>query len=212
VTLAGTAPSGAGWYDALSFRGASTDPAREDAETAAGFLGGEAAAIALVDRWIAGAAAPFRNRLATEWPDLLQEIRLEVFRLLQRSSWRGEARLKTYVWRVATHSSLDAVRRLRRRPVHEPADAEAPLPSRDPSPLDQALEGDTGRRLLAALAAVPEDCRQLWQGILGGLSYREISGQMGVSEGALRVRAHRCRKRALEALGGNLAAGRAAQG
>jgi DNA-directed RNA polymerase specialized sigma24 family protein len=48
--------------------------------------------------------------------------------------------------------------------------------------------------------------------ILSGLSYQQISTQTGVAEGALRVRAHRCRKRAAEALTGNAPPLRAAEG
>jgi RNA polymerase sigma factor (sigma-70 family) len=65
------------------------------------------------------------------------------------------------------------------------------------------LERDSTRRLLTALEVVPAECRELWRRILRGLSYGEISRELGVSEGTLRVRAHRCRKRAIEALGGN---------
>jgi RNA polymerase sigma factor (sigma-70 family) len=190
------------------------DPARahEDAETLAGFLLGDADAMARVDGWIAGAAGPFRRRLAGDWDDLLQEVRIEILRLLRRSSWRGEARLKTYVWQVVGHTCLDAMRKQKRRPAMEPVEPETPLPSPDPSPLDRVMDEDSRRRLLAALDAVPADCRELWRLILSGLSYQQISAQMGVAEGALRVRAHRCRKRATEALAGNARPLRAAEG
>jgi RNA polymerase sigma-70 factor (ECF subfamily) len=182
-----------------------------DADTAEGYVRGDAAAVALVDRWIAGAAAPFRRRLRADWADLLQDSRVEVLRLLRASSWRGESSLKTYVWRVVAHSCIDALRRERRRPVEELGDAEDALPSADPSPLDHVIADDARRRLVAALEAVPADCRRLWNAILRGLSYGEISREMGVGEGALRVRAHRCRKRAAEALAGNAGAPRVAE-
>jgi RNA polymerase sigma-70 factor, ECF subfamily len=175
----------------------------EDAETAAGYLRGDAEALASVDRWIAGAAAPFRRRLADDWPDLLQEARIEILRLLRNQSWRGEARLRTYVWQVVAHTCLDAMRRLKRRPALEPVEADAPLPAAGPSPLDLVMGEDSRRRLLVALDAVPAECRDLWRLILSGLSYQQISTRTGVAEGALRVRAHRCRKRAVEALAGN---------
>jgi DNA-directed RNA polymerase specialized sigma24 family protein len=73
------------------------------------------------------------------------------------------------------------------------------------------LDDDARRLLLRALDAVPADCRQLWGSILRGISYQEISREIGVAEGALRVRAHRCRKRAIEALGGNAAGPRVAE-
>ena len=104
------------------------------------------------------------------------------------------------MWRVTAHNCIDALRRQKRRPVEELGDEEAAIPSRDPSPLDRVLDEDARRRLVAALDAVPEECRRLWQSILRGHSYAEISRETGVAEGALRVRAHRCRKRAVEAL------------
>ena len=104
------------------------------------------------------------------------------------------------------------MRRLRRRPLLEVVDEGAPLASPDPSPLDRLAENDQARRLLTALEAVPSDCRELWNRVLRGLSYREISVEMGVPEGALRVRAHRCRKKAAEAMGSNADALSGAQG
>jgi RNA polymerase sigma factor (sigma-70 family) len=198
------------WYDPR--RREPTIAPDEDAATVAGFLAGDGSAMALVDKWVAGAAQPFRRRLGADWPDLLQEARVEILRLFRQSSWRGEARLKTYVWRVVGHTCLDAMRRQKRRPPPESADADALGPSADPSPLDLVLEADSARLLLAALEAVPPDCRELWRSILRGLSYHEISRDLGVSEGALRVRAHRCRKRAGEALRGNAPPLRIAQG
>jgi RNA polymerase sigma factor (sigma-70 family) len=187
-------------------------PRSEDDAILAGYLRGDAPAVAAVDGWIAAAASPFRRRLGADWPDLQQEARIEILRLLRASSWRGEARLRTYVWRVVGHTCLDALRRQRRRPAGEPEEQGAEIASGAPSPLDGLLAQDAGRILLTALRALPEECRELWTRILRGASYGEMSRELGVTEGALRVRAHRCRKRALEALAGNASAAGAAQG
>jgi RNA polymerase sigma factor (sigma-70 family) len=187
-------------------------PRREDDAIVAGFLRGDEAAVAAVDGWIAAASSPFRRRLGADWPDLQQDARIEILRLLRASSWRGESRLRTYVWRVVGHTCLDALRRQRRRPAGEPEDRGAEIPSAAPSPLDGLLAQDAGRVLLTALRALPEECRELWTRILRGASYAEMSRELGVAEGALRVRAHRCRKRALEALAGNAPPAGAAQG
>ena len=190
-----------------SLPGDRTNATAEDAETLAGFLRGDAAAVRVVDTWVLCAAAPFRRRLFAEWLDLLQDVRIELLGLLRAGRWRGEARLKTYIWRVTAHTCIDATRRQRRRPVHEPVEPETPVASTDPSPYDRMVEESRQRLLLEALDAVPPDCRDLWRRILNGLSYLEISRDTGVAEGALRVRAHRCRKKALEVL-----AGRAGEG
>ena len=126
---------------------------------------------------------------------------MELLELLRADRWRGDARLKTYVWRVTAHTCIDATRRQRRRPVHEPVEPDTPVASTEPSPYDRLVDEDRQRLLLEALEAVPPDCRDLWRRILNGHGYLEISRELGVAEGALRVRAHRCRKKALETLG-----------
>jgi RNA polymerase sigma-70 factor (ECF subfamily) len=169
-----------------------------DADLVERFLRGDSAAAAQVDGWIAGAAWPFRRRLAAEWDDLLQEIRLEVVRLLQARLFRGESRLKTYLWQVACHTCLDAVRRERRR-LFVGLEAAAAVPSSAASPFDSVSEGESVAAALRALSTLSGDCRELWRKILCGMSYREIGDELKVSEAALRVRAHRCRKSAVEA-------------
>jgi len=176
----------------------------EDAQLIEGFLRGEATAVAVLDQWIAQAAGAFRRRLASDWEDLLQEARLEMLRLLQGGFFRGEARLRTYLWQVVGHLCIGFLRRQRRRAsredVPETADERA---SADPSPFDRVALHERDERLLGALEAMSLDCRQVWRLILDGLSYREIGERLGASEGALRVRAHRCGKAAAEALARN---------
>src|SRR5690606_2950781 len=63
--------------------------------------------------------------------------------------------------------------------------------------LADLLATETRRQLLAVVDAVPAGCRRLWELLLAGRSYREMSELLGVGEGALRVRVLRCRRRAL---------------
>jgi DNA-directed RNA polymerase specialized sigma24 family protein len=42
-----------------------------------------------------------------------------------------------------------------------------------------------------------DECRRLWLMILDGMSYQQMSQRLGASEGALRVKVLRCRKRAI---------------
>jgi len=179
------------------------DSSAEDRRTIAGFLAGDRHAVALVNGWIACAAGPFRRRLGADWDDLLQEVRLEILRLLQQGGYRGEARLKTYLWRAVCNTCLDAIRRQRRQPPMEAAGPDDPLPSVDPSPLQRVLEREGHDRVLEVLQQMSEECRSLWVLILEGLSYGQIGRQLGVAEGTLRVRAYRCRKSVIQALDGN---------
>src|SRR6185369_4066182 len=82
----------------------------EDAEVVDRYLKGEAQAVGTVDGWIARAAYPYQRRLSSRWDDVLQDIRLEVTRLLKQGKFRGESSFKTYLWRVVSHTCLDQIR------------------------------------------------------------------------------------------------------
>src|SRR5215470_4506415 len=81
-----------------------------DQEMVTRFLKGETEAVRTVDGWISRAAWPYQRRLADRWDDVLQEVRLEVTRLLGQGKFRGESSLRTYLWRVVSHTCLDQLR------------------------------------------------------------------------------------------------------
>jgi RNA polymerase sigma-70 factor, ECF subfamily len=169
--------------------------ATDDQEIAAGFLRGEADAIGTVDGWISRAAWPYQRRLAHRWDDVLQDIRLEITRLLSKGKFRGESSLRTYLWRVINHTCLDKIRADGKRQWTDLEEIEQGTggPLLDPAP---AMQED--RDLLwRVLARASRDCREMWRMIVAGLSYREISVRLGVAEGTLRVRALRCREKAI---------------
>ncbi len=169
----------------------------EDQEIIERFLRREAESARVIEGWIARAASPFRRRLGSSWEDLLQEVSLEITRLLERGSFRGDARLKTYIWRVTTHACLKQLRAQTRAQWTElDAVAEQCLPP-EHSPLNQLLQKESVTLLLRVMEQTPDECRGLWRMILDGLSYQEMSLRLGSSEGALRVKALRCRKRAV---------------
>jgi len=165
-----------------------------DAELIARFLAEDGEAVATVDRWLVQAAHLYRRRLGEAWEDALQDLRLEVARLLQKGLFRGEASLKTYLHRVASHACLNRIRSQTRWQWTDLEDV----------PIEVAETGGDGSDvevkdlLLRILARTSADCRRLWTMIAEGYSYSEMSERLGVREGALRVRVLRCRRRALE--------------
>jgi len=172
----------------------------EDAELVKRYLRGEKQAVATVDSWIKHAAYPYQRRLANRWDDVLQDIRLEVTRLLKQGKFRGESSLKTYLWRVVSHTCLDQIRADRVKWTEIDAGDNAEEPSFLAAAPDN--EGPEARLevkdlLLRVLDRVPADCRELWRMIHAGLSYREMSTRLGVAEGTLRVRVLRCREKAV---------------
>ncbi len=167
-----------------------------DAALIQGFLVGDRQAVETVSGWIRAAAWPFRRRLGDRWDDLVQEILLEVTRLLSEERFRGASSLKTYLWRVASHTGLDQMRAEGRVSWQELEPEEGPSllppgPSHGPSVGQRDL-------LLRVLEGIPTPCRRLWRMVVEGWSYREMSTDTGVSEGALRVRVLRCRRQAIE--------------
>jgi RNA polymerase sigma-70 factor (ECF subfamily) len=170
----------------------------EDAQLVDRYLAGQGDAYAVVEDWIGRAARPFRRRLGDRWEDVLQDVRLEVTRLLQERTFRGDSALKTYLWRVVCHTCLDRLRAQARwqwTEIDALPDWEAEALLSDPEP---GLGQESKDLLLRVVERVPGECRKLWSMVLAGLSYREMSDRTGVAEGTLRVRVLRCRKRAIE--------------
>lgn len=162
------------------------------------YLEGERGAVAQVDGWILAAAKPFHRRIRDEWDDAVQETRLEVFQALGRGDFRGEAQLKTYVFRVVSHTCLDRLRRRDRWKWTELAESQGEPRGSERRIAVREVPLETADLVARVLQQVPEECRSLWSMLVAGLSYREMGRAVDASEGALRVRVLRCRKKALE--------------
>ena len=80
-------------------------------------------------------------------------------------------------------------------------DVEGDIPDRTGSALDALLAQEHVELAHAALARLDRECRDLVY-LHAGMqkSYREIAELLGATEGALRVRLHRCVRHAREAL------------
>jgi RNA polymerase sigma factor (sigma-70 family) len=170
----------------------------DDQEMVREFLKGESEAVRTIDLWISRAAWPYQRRLAHRWDDVLQDVRLEVTRLLGQGKFRGESSLRTYLWRVVSHTCLD---QLRSQTKWQWADLESVDQEDGRADTGRAAEGSRESKdlLLRVLARMSQECRELWRMIVEGLSYREMSLRLQVAEGTLRVRVLRCRERATAA-------------
>src|SRR5829696_885598 len=178
----------------------------DDRDLVTRFLRGEPDAVATLNGWIERAAWPYQRRLANRWDDVLQDVRLEVTRLLGDGKFRGESSLRTYLWRVVSHTCLDQIRSQGKWQFTdlETADQED---GRAAGPLRVAVDDPAERDLLMRVVdRASPDCRDLWKMLLLGHSYKEMSHRLQVAEGTLRVRVLRCRERAI-ALRSELMAG-----
>jgi RNA polymerase sigma-70 factor (ECF subfamily) len=133
--------------------------------------------------------------------DLLQEIALQLWMSLP--AFRREAKESTWIYRVAFNTALVWKRHEKRRNAkHErffelnaapEASAEPSAPARDEEPVQQ---------LYTAIRQLPKLDASLALMHLDGLSYREMSDVLGITEGNVGVKLNRIRKQLAELLKG----------
>ena len=153
-------------------------------------------------------------RIAMRWLGSVEEARdltQDVFLTLSRklAQFEGNARLSTWVYRVAVNHAKNRVRYLSRRRAraHDSLDA-SPLEISSGG-LSAALPGPhevlAGRRLAevfdGALQTLSPSHRQivLWRDV-EGLAYEEMSARLGLPVGTVKSRLHRGRAQLKQAL------------
>lgn len=154
---------------------------------------GEPRSVREVESWIRQAAHSFRSKLGDDIDDLVQTVHRELIGLVYDPSFAVETSFKALVWRMTNHRAIDATRRQQRRQV-EPLDFE--LVSGDPPALDSMLDLEAAQLIARVMMQSKQACREIWQLIIEGQSYKAMSERLGLSEGALRVKALRCRQEA----------------
>ena len=123
--------------------------------------------------------------------DLAREVVQEAFAraLRQRRSFRGDGSLEAWVWKIAVNVALRKRRELVREEAVETEPAADAVSSADPSIREAVLALPPRRRLVIFLRYFAD------------LSYREIAGIVGISEGTVAAtlsQAHRELARRLE--------------
>ena len=108
---------------------------------------------------------------------------------------------RAWLFRIAHNTIANARRsRFRRRTEPLPEGLQRAAPNADPARL--VVEAEEGRRVLRAVAELPDDRRQVvLLRFVDGLSSREIGQVMDRSEGAARVLLHRALRDLAERLG-----------
>ncbi len=132
--------------------------------------------------------------------DVVQEAYLRAFRGLKR--FRGEARFTTWLYRITANCATTHLKK-RQRDRHDVLDSDAGLfdfrPESDP---EERLGGADDRRVLhAALQSLSPEMRAVV--VLRDvydLPHEAIAAELGISEGAAKVRLHRARKKLRERL------------
>ncbi|MEV3870310.1 sigma-70 family RNA polymerase sigma factor [Streptomyces sp. NPDC049906] len=120
--------------------------------------------------------------------DLLQEVWL---RLLEQWTSAGPPADPAGWLSAAVRSEVHRSHRLLEREL--PCGTRLPGDPQ-PDPEEMAVVADRGRRLRAAVRRMPVRCRKLMTALLSpyDLTYREIAGELGISQGSLGPERSRC--------------------
>ncbi len=120
--------------------------------------------------------------------DLLQEIFIKIWSALP--SFRGEAQVYTWVWRIATNETLNFLRKEKVRAALRFASADDAMARKIEG--DPYFNGTAAQRELAkAVARLPQKQRQVFvMRWYDELSYEQISAITGTSVGALKASYH----------------------
>jgi len=134
--------------------------------------------------------------------DLVQEIFLKIWTALP--SFRGEAQLFTWVYRIATNETLNWLRREKVRATLHFTTIDTEMERRIDS--DPFFDGDAADRALSkAVAKLPEKQRQVFVlRYYDELPYEQMSEVLGTSVGALKASYHIAQEKVRAALGKDL--------
>ena len=132
---------------------------------------------------------------AEDAADVTQEVYVRVWRSLR--GFRGDANLATWMHRVATNAALSHLRRRGR--MEEPVEEQAMVERI--ATVDQEDARIDAREIEAALSRLTDAYRvPVVLKDLMGLSCEEIARELGMTEGAVKVRLFRARRKLAEDL------------
>ncbi|PYQ48502.1 MAG: RNA polymerase subunit sigma-24 [Acidobacteria bacterium] len=168
-----------------------------DEELVAAFQAGDIAAFdALVGRWDRKIRGVIFRLVGNheEARDVSQETFLKAYRAL--GTFKKEARFSSWLYQIAVNATRDRLRRRRRRTDLSLEDvdesAESALRDASPSALDLMESGDLSRLVAAAMAALPDEQREVvilkeYQ----GLTFPEIADALDVPLSTVKTRLYR---------------------
>lgn len=139
--------------------------------------------------------------------DIAQDALVKAFCSI--SEFKGESKFSTWLYRIATNTALDAVKR-RKRHMTESLDSKIhtddgeitlDIPSSEPSPETRAESKEIKIEVQRALNRLPEINRTIIiLRDINGLAYNEIAEILGCSEGTVKSRLSRARQKLKEIL------------
>jgi len=144
--------------------------------------------------------------------DVFQNTFLQLY--LKRDQYEAGRPVRPWLYTIATHQAIDALRRINRRPAvslelaaGEDSNGELQslmelLEARGPAPLDGVLAEESRQLVRQSVDQLPEFLRQVV--ILAyyqGLKYRDVAEVLGIPVGTVKSRLHAALQRLQEAWG-----------
>jgi RNA polymerase sigma-70 factor (ECF subfamily) len=125
-----------------------------------------------------------------ETDDIVQEVFIKIFRAL--GDFRGEARLSTWIYRIARNEAINAC--AKRRPQMVPIEDCEELPAGEDSPEASYGRRLTGERLERLMLRLDEQQRVAIElRYMGDKSYDEIAEIMEIPLGTVKTSIHRAK-------------------
>jgi RNA polymerase sigma-70 factor (ECF subfamily) len=138
----------------------------------------------------------------TDAEDMLQDVFLTAHRKLE--SYRGDARLGTWLFRLATNLCLDHLRSKSARMTHATSSLDADDAVEQASPSPGPVVGTVQQiDLERAVAKLPRGCRAAFLlHDVEGFEHREVADMLGISEGTSKSQVHKARLKLRKSLSG----------
>jgi len=135
------------------------------------------------------------NRAEAE--EIAQEVFVRAHRAL--ADFRGDAKLSTWLYAIASRLCLTRLATGERRAVRESDEVLLRLRSRELGPGDEAERGELAAALHRAIAELPEERRiVIVLRDLEGLTYEEIAEALGIPMVTAKVKVHRARLKLMQ--------------
>jgi RNA polymerase sigma-70 factor (ECF subfamily) len=124
------------------------------------------------------------SKQAEDWDDMYQEIALQAWKSF--STFRGEARFSTWLYRVALNTAITQFRRSKKTAVIPEATEQLTTPASEPDPKEEKLQAMY--RAIAELSGVDKAIVLLF---LDDYPYEDIGQMMGITPNHVAVKMSR---------------------